>query len=142
MTAKTLVPVSGLGGRRVPTQADIQVPMKIPAPKFKPLRRDLIFDARDDPMNTHELFSFLPPYKVSDNDRPCLGATDLAGIVNKRVKELNNVPDQFGIFVQPLPSRAKVFGLAHRQCDIENSNNKILRSYNNFDPSKPPPFKV
>ena len=140
MTAKTLVPMSKLGGK-VPTQNDLLPPMSIPAPKFKPLHRDLIFDAREDPMNSHELFSFLPTYKVYDSDRPCLGATDLGFLVNKRVKDLNAVPDQQGIYPQPLPSRAKHFGLAHTRCDIENSNNKVLRSYNNFDPSKPPPFK-
>ena len=140
MTAKTLVPISGLGGK-VPTQPDLLPPMSIPAPKFKPLHRDLIFDAREDPMNSHELFSFLPTYKVYDSDRPCLGATDLGFLVNKRVKDLNAVPDQQGIYPQPLPSRAKHFGLAHTRCDIENSNNKVLRSYNNFDVNKPPPFK-
>ena len=46
MTAKTLVPMSKLGGK-VPTQTDLLAPMSIPAPKFKPLHRDLIFDARD-----------------------------------------------------------------------------------------------
>jgi hypothetical protein len=116
--------------------------MSIPAQKFKPLHRDLIFDAREDKMNTHDLFSFLPTYHTTDSDRPCLGATDLAGIVNKRVKELNNVPDEFGIYPQPLPSRAKHFGLAHGKCDIENSNNRVLRSYNNFDINKEPPFKA
>tara|TARA_B100000424_G_C22897444_1_gene477295 strand:+ start:778 stop:1218 length:441 start_codon:yes stop_codon:yes gene_type:complete len=140
MTAKTLVPINGFGGK-APTQTDLLAPMSIPAPKFKPLHKDLIFDAREDPMNSHDLFSFLPPYNVYDSDRPCLGATDLAGIVNKRVKDLNNIPDQFGIYPQPLPSRAKHFGLAHTRCDIENSNNKVLRSYNNFDINKPPPFK-
>lgn len=140
MTAKTLVPINGFGGK-VPTQTDLIQPMSIPAPKFKPLHRDLIFDAREDKMNTHELFSFLPTYNIADTDRPCLGATDLAGIVNKRVKELNNVPDTFGIYPQPLPSRAKHFGLAHKTCDIENSDNKVLRSYNNFDINKKPPFK-
>jgi len=140
MTAKTLVPMSKLGGK-VPTQTDLLPPMSIPAPKFKPLHRDLIFDARENPMDTHSLFSYLPTYNVYDSDRPCLGVTDLGGLVNKRVKDLNNVPDQQGIYPQPLPSRAKHFGLAHTRCDIENSNNKVLRSYNNFDPSKPPPFK-
>ena len=140
MTAKTLVPISKLGGK-VPTQTDLLAPMSIPAPKFKPLHRDLIFDAREDPMNSHELFSYLPTYKVYDSDRPCLGATDLGFLVNKRVKDLNAVPDQQGIYPQPLPSRAKHFGLAHTRCDIENSNNKVLRSYNNFDVNKPPPFK-
>lgn len=140
MTAKTLVPINGFGGK-VPTQTDILTPMSIPAPKFKPLHRDLIFDAREDPMNSHELFSFLPTYNLYDSDRPCMGSTDLAGIVNKRVKDLNAVPDQQGIYPQPLPSRAKHFGLAHTRCDIENSNNKVLRSYNNFDVFKPPPFK-
>ncbi len=140
MTAKTLVPIDGFGGK-VPTQTDLLPPMAIPAPKFKPLHRDLVFDAREDPMNSHDLFSFLPTYNVYDSDRACLGATDLAGIVNKRVKELNNVPDTFGIYPQPLPSRAKHFGLAHTKCDIEKSNNKVLRSYNNFDVNKAPPFK-
>lgn len=140
MTAKTLVPITGFGGK-VPTQTDLLVPMKIHSKKFRPLHRDLIFDNREDPMKSHDLFSFLPTYNVYDSDRPCLGATDLAGIVNKRVKELNNVPDTFGIYPQPLPSRAKHFGLAHQKCDIENSNNKVLRSYNNFDVNRPPPFK-
>jgi len=140
MIAKSLVPINGFGGK-VQTQSDLITPMQIPSDKFRPLHRDLIFDARVDPMNSHELFSFLPTYNISDSDRPCLGATDLGGLVNKRVKDLNNVPDQQGIYPQPLPSRAKHFGLAHLKCDIENSNNKVLRSYNNFDRSKAPPFK-
>lgn len=140
MTAKTLVPIHGFGGK-ASTQTDLIQPESIPAPKFKPLHRDLVFDAREDKMNTHELFSFLPTYNLYDSDRPCLGASDLGGIVNKRVKELNNVPDTFGIYPQPLPSRAKHFGLAHKTCDIENSDNKVLRSYNNFDINKAPPFK-
>lgn len=141
MTAKTLVAINGFGGK-ASTQTDLIAPCSIPAPKFKPLRRDLVFDAREDKMNTHSLLSFLPTYNVADSDRPCLGATDLAGIVNKRVKELNNVPDTFGIYPQPLPSRAKHFGLAHTTCYIENSDNKVLRSYNNFDINKAPPFKA
>ena len=135
-----LVPVSKLGGK-APTQTDLITPMQIPSAKFKPLHKDLIFDAREDPMNTHSLFTYLPTYNVYDSDRPCLGTTDLGGLVNKRVKDLNNVPDQQGIYPQPIPSRAKHFGLAHTRCDIENSNNKVLRSYNNFDYKKPPPFK-
>lgn len=141
MTAKTLVPINGFGGK-IQTQTDLIAPCSIPAPKFKPLHRDLVFDAREDKMNTHSLFSFLPTYNIADSDRPCLGATDLAGIVNKRVKSINPVPDTFGIYPQPLPSRAKHFGLAHTKCDIENSDNKVLRSYNNFDINKPPPFKA
>lgn len=140
-SAKTLVPIKGFGGK-AQTHTDLIVPMSIPAPKFKPLHRDLVFDAREDKMNTHSLFSFLPTYNIADSDRPCLGATDLAGIVNKRVKSLNPVPDTFGIYAQPLPSRAKHFGLAHTKCDIENSSNKVLRSYNNFDHNKKPPFKA
>jgi hypothetical protein len=140
MTAKQLVPMFGFGGE-IQSQVDLITPMRIPSQKFRPLHRDFVYDNRIDPMNTHDLFSFLPTYNLSDQNRPCLGATDLAGIVNMRVKPLNSVPDQMGIYPQPIPSRAKHFGLAHRKCDIEESNNKILRSYNNFNVNKPPHFK-
>jgi len=141
MTAKALVPIFGVSGGKIQNQVDLITPMKIDAPKFRPLHSDFIYDNRIDPMNTHDLFSFLPTYNLSDSDRPCLPVTDLAGIVNMRVKPLNNIPDLQGTYPQPIPSREKVFGLSHLRCDIENSNNKVLRSYNNFDFTRPPVFK-
>jgi len=140
MTSKQLVPMFGFGGE-IQSQLDLLTPARVESVKFRPLHKDMVYDNRIDPMNTQDLFSFLPTYNLYDQNRPCLGATDLAGIVNMRVKPLNAVPDQMGIYPQPIPSRAKHFGLAHRRCDIEDSNNKVLRSYNNFDISKPPPFK-
>ena len=141
MTSKQLVPMFGFGGK-IQSPLDLITPMRIPSQKFRPLHRDLIYDNRIAPMDTPDLFGFLPTYNLSDQNRPCLGATDLAGIVNMRVKPVNAVPDQMGIYPQPIPSRTKHFGLNHLKCHIENSNNKVLRSYNNFDPSKPPPFKA
>lgn len=142
MFVKQLVPqqTSGLGGK-LPSQNEFMTPMTIESDKFRPLRADLIFDARENPMDTHSLFSFLPTYDLAGDNLPCIGATDLAGIVNKRIKERNPVPDTDGIYPQPLPSRDKFFGLAHTRCDIENSDNKVLRSYNNFNPLMKPPFE-
>jgi len=141
MSAKSLIPVAPLGGKMKP-KVEFMTPMEIKIPLAKPLHTDLIYDNREDRMNTHSLFSFLPTYDIADQNAPCLGVTNLAGIVNKRTKERNPVPDQFGIYPQPLPgTRSKVFGLAHTKCDIENSDNKVLRTYNNFNVHRPPPFK-
>jgi len=140
MFVKELIPQqsTGLSGNDVIRQSEFMTPMMIQSDKFKPLHRDLIFN--EIPLDTHSLFSFLPTYDLAGDNMPCLGATRDAGIVNKRVKERNPVPDTDGIYPQPFATRDKFFGLAHRTCDIENSDNKVLRSYNNFNPLMKPPF--
>lgn len=144
MVTKTLNPqlTTGLGGK-LPSNSEFFTPMAIFKDQGKPLHRDLVFDARDDPMNTPSILNMQPAYQFHETNEPCLGATDLAGITRKRVKERNPIPDTFGMYPQPLPgTRDKVFGLAHLKCDIENSNNRVLRSYNNFNVNVAPPFKA
>ena len=126
---------------KLPSNSEFLTPMAIFKDQGKPLHRDLIFDDGVDPIDTPSIMNMQPAYNFHDTNKPCLGATDLAGITNKRVKDRNPIPDTFGMYPQPMPgTRSKVFGLSHTKCDIENSNNKVLRSYNNFNVHMKPPF--
>ncbi len=141
MVAKTLTPQlhSGLGGI-LPSNSELIQPMAIFKDQGRPLHTDLIYDNRDFPMDTLSIMGMQPAYELHNTNKPCLGATDAAGIVNKRVKERNPVPNLFGCYPQPFATRDKVFGLAHLNCQIENVDNKILRSYNNFNVHQEPKF--
>ena len=131
----------GLGGK-LPSNSEFLQPNAILRDMSTPLHKDLVFDARQDPMNTPSIMDMQPAYQFHDTNAPCMGSTRLAGMTNLRVHPRNNVPDTFGMYPQPKPgTRDKVFGLAHTQCNIENSNNKILRKHNNFNVHAAPPFK-
>ena len=114
----------GLGGK-LPSNSEFLQPNAILRDMSTPLHKDLVFDARQDPMNTPSIMDMQPAYQFHDTNAPCMGSTRLAGMTNLRVHPRNNVPDTF----------------AHTQCNIENSNNKILRKHNNFNPHAAPPFK-
>jgi len=132
----------GLGGK-LPTNSEFIQPMAIFKDQGRPLHKDLIFDARDDPMNTPSIMDRQPAYNFADTNEPCVGVTRLAGMTNLRTLPRNPIPDEFGMYPSAKPgTRDKVFGLAHLACDIENSNNKILRKHNNFNIYADPPFKV
>jgi len=142
MVAKLLTPQlhSGLGGK-LPSNSEFITPMAIFKDQGRPLHKDLIYDNRDFPMDTLSIMSRQPAYDFANTNKPCLGTTDAAGIVNKRIKERNPVPNLFGCYPQPKTrTRDKVFGLSHTKCDIENVDNKILRSYNNFNVHQAPKF--
>ncbi len=131
--------ISGFGGK-LPTNSELMTPIAFELNQGKPLS-GLIFDAREDPMNTPSIMNMQPAYDFHESNTPCLPATDLAGITNMRVKGRNPIPNLFGTYPQPYPgTRSKVFGLANNICDIENSDNKVLRKSNNFNPHTTPPF--
>jgi len=131
----------GLGSKK-PSYSEFLQPNAILRDMSTPLHKDLVFDARQDPMNTPSIMHMQPAYQFHDTNAPCMGSTRLAGMTNLRVHPRNNVPNTFGMYPQPKPgTRDKVFGLAHTQCNIENSNNKILRKHNNFNVHAAPPFK-
>jgi len=144
MVSKTLSPQlhSGFGGK-LPSYSELHTPMGIFKDQGRPLHTNFIYDGRYDPMNTPSIMNMQPAYDFHNTNRPCLGVTDLAGIVNKRVKDRNPIPDTFGIYPSAIPgTRDKVIGLAHLRCDIENIDNKVLRSYNNFNVHQAPKFPV
>jgi len=133
---------NGITGGKLPSNSEFLTPMAIYKDMSRPLHKDLIFDARDDPMNTPSIMDRQPSYQFFDTNEPCIGSTRLAGMTNLRTHPRNNVPDTFGMYPSAKPgTRDKVFGLAHTKCDIENSNNKILRKHNNFNIHADPPFK-
>lgn len=133
---------NGITGGKLPSNSEFLTPMAIYKDMSRPLHKDLIFDARDDPMNTPSIMNMQPAYQFHDTNEPCIGSTRLAGMTNLRTHPRNNVPDTFGMYPQPKAgTRDKVFGLAHCKQDIENSNNKILRKHNNFNIHADPPFK-
>ena len=134
---------NGIGGGKLPSNSSFLQPMAIYKDMSRPLHTDLIFDAREDPMNTPSIMNFQPSYQFHDTNEPCVPVTRLAGMTNLRTLPRNNVPDTFGMYPQPTPgTRDKVFGLGHCKEDIENSNNKILRKHNNFNIHADPPFKA
>jgi len=133
---------NGITGGKLPSNSEFLTPMAIYKDMSRPLHKDLIFDARDDRMNTPSIMDMQPAYQFHDTNDPCMGSTRLAGMTNLRTHPRNNVPDTFGMYPSAKPgTRDKVFGLAHTKCDIENSNNKILRKHNNFNIHADPPFK-
>jgi len=133
---------NGITGGKLPSNSEFLTPMAIYKDMSRPLHKDLIFDARDFPMSTPSIMNMQPAYQFHDTNEPCIGSTRLAGMTNLRTHPRNNVPDTFGMYPQPKAgTRDKVFGLAHTKCDIENSNNKILRKHNNFNIHADPPFK-
>lgn len=133
---------NGIGGGKLPSNSQLIQPMAIHKDMSRPLHTDLIFDARDFPMSTPSIMNMQPSYQFFATNEPCVGVTRLAGMTNLRTHPRNNVPDTFSMYPQPKPNvRDKVFGLSHCKEYIENSNNKILRSRNNFNIHADPPFK-
>jgi len=133
---------NGITGGKLPSNSEFLTPMAIHKDMSRPLHKDLIFDARDFPMSTPSIMDRQPAYDFAGTNIPCVGSTRLAGMTNLRTHPRNNVPDTFSMYPSAKPgTRDKVFGLAHTKCDIENSNNKILRSRNNFNIHADPPFK-
>lgn len=139
-----LLPKKNMGfGGKLPTDSELMTPIAFFNDVGRPLHKDLIFDARDDPMNTPSIMNMQPAYQFNDTNAPCVGSTRLAGMTNLRSLPRNPIPDEFSMYPQPKPGvRDKVFGLAHLKCDIENSDNKVLRGRNNFNPHADPPFPV
>ena len=80
---------------------------------------------------------------IIGNETYEVNGTGLNGLMHDpRSNELNVIPDEAGMVVQPNPaSRLNVIGLAHNPCDINNIGQPILRGSNNFNHQLAPPFK-
>ena len=108
----------------------------------KPLR-GLIVDSRPDPFYDYNLILQSPAYDIQNQNKPCMGVTDIAGIERSRMKPRDPYNNMNGTYPQPIAGgRDKNFiGLAHGKCDIENLNNKPIPKHSNFMVQMPSPFK-
>lgn len=86
-------------------------------------------------------FNNITLVEAIDMDLPCKGPNQVLVGMNTRVKHLNTLPAQNGVFPQPQTSaRSGIIGLGSTQVDIEGRNMKILPRPNNFDVFKVSPL--
>ena len=79
---------------------------------------------------------------IQDQDLPCIGTNLDVGGIRNRYKQINNMPNLAGCYPQPITARGPGIGLGYDKKQLDDLNNKVLRSQNTFSMFSPPPFRT